>query len=84
MVKIGNINKSLKFGKLKQAYVSRGPGRGLLASRVRFVFNGGQIAEDDTADTLGLVDGDIIDVTVEREWKQAVGDVKGMDPEEET
>eukprot|EP00930_Biecheleria_cincta_P028420 TRINITY_DN19839_c0_g1_i1.p1 TRINITY_DN19839_c0_g1~~TRINITY_DN19839_c0_g1_i1.p1 ORF type:complete len:212 (-),score=39.94 TRINITY_DN19839_c0_g1_i1:242-826(-) len=41
VIKIGNISRSLKFGKLKQAYVSRGPGRGLQTSRVRFVFNRG-------------------------------------------
>ena len=55
------------LAKLMQAYCRNGPGQGLQASQVRFMVNGAQIAAADTAEKLGLVDGDVIVVSIMEE-----------------
>ena len=51
------LKKSTSLCKLMDAYCSR---LGLQASQVRFIVNGERIAPDDTAEKLGLEDGDFI------------------------
>jgi hypothetical protein len=58
------IKKGSHLGKFMKAYCSRGPGQGLQVFQVRFMVNGVRIAEDDTAEKLGLVDGDVIEVSL--------------------
>ena len=53
------IKKSTPLRKLMDDYCSRFVPR---ASHVRFLVKGEFIAQDDTADKLGLKDGDLIDV----------------------
>eukprot|EP00930_Biecheleria_cincta_P024544 TRINITY_DN17557_c0_g1_i1.p1 TRINITY_DN17557_c0_g1~~TRINITY_DN17557_c0_g1_i1.p1 ORF type:complete len:219 (-),score=40.39 TRINITY_DN17557_c0_g1_i1:80-682(-) len=60
-----NIKSSKQFGKLRAAYCSKGPGQGFQAAKVSFVVKGRRVVDDDTADKLGLEDGDRIDVTIE-------------------
>ena len=65
------IKKSTSLRKLMDAYCSR---LGLQASQVRFMVNGERIAPDDTAEKLGLEDGDLIDVAMEQTGAAAESD----------
>merc|ERR1711894_354674 len=53
------IKKSTPLQKLMDAYCNR---KGLQASQFRFMVDQEQVASEDTAEKLGLVDEDVIDV----------------------
>jgi small ubiquitin-related modifier len=57
------VKKHTKLSKLQRAYAER---MGKPASSIRFLFDGTRIGEEDTAESLGMDDGDEIDAMVEQ------------------
>lgn len=57
------VKKHTKLSKLQRAYAER---MGKPATSIRFLFDGTRINDDDTADTMGMEDGDEIDAMVEQ------------------
>lgn len=57
------VKKHTKLAKLQRAYAER---MGKPASSIRFLFEGQRINDEDTADSLGIEDGEEIDAMVEQ------------------
>lgn len=57
------IRRQMALSKLKDAYCSR---TGMLKDKTYLTFDGQRIEADETATSLGLEEGDILDVMVER------------------
>lgn len=57
------VKKHTKLSKLQKAYAER---MGKPPTSIRFLFDGTRINDEDTAETMGMEDGDEIDAMVEQ------------------
>lgn len=57
------VKPATALGRLKHSYCNK---LGLVADELRFIFDGTRISDDDTPNSLGMVDDDVIEIYQER------------------